>query len=73
MLGELHGKAGDAASAALNQDGLAGFEMRRIFDRRQRGQADKAERRGFGVTERRRFLGDDRGLGRSRRRLRRRI
>ena len=62
MLGELHGKSGDAAGAALDQNGLAGFEMRGVFDGGERGEADEPERRGFGMAQRSRLLGDDRRL-----------
>ena len=62
MLGELHGKSGDAAGATLDQNGLARFEVRRIFDGRERGEADEPERGSFGMAERSGLLGDDRGL-----------
>ncbi len=59
MLGELHGKARDAAGAALDQDGFAVFEVRRVFDGRHRGEADEPERRRLGMAERGGLLGDD--------------
>ncbi len=64
MLGDLDGKAGDAAGAALDQDGLAGLELRGVLDAGERGDADEAERRSFGVAQRSGLLGDDRGFDR---------
>ena len=40
------------------------FELRGIFDGRQRGEADERERRGVDMAERCGLLGDDRRLDR---------
>src|ERR1019366_93200 len=62
MLGKLHGKSGDAAGATLDQNGLTRFELRGIFNCRERGEADEPERRRLGMVERSGLLGDERGL-----------
>ena len=64
MLGELHGKARNAAGAALDQNRLAGFDLRHVFDAGERGDADEAERRRFGMAERIRLLGEEVSLDR---------
>src|SRR5262249_42559349 len=43
VLGELYGKSGNPAGATVNEDGLTCLEMRRVFNRPQRGEARKAE------------------------------
>ena len=50
MLGKLHGKSRDAAGAALDQNSLPGFKLRRIFNGRERGEAGEPERRRLGIA-----------------------
>jgi hypothetical protein len=45
MLGELNGEARNAAGAALDQDGLAGFQLQRVLDRAECGETSERERR----------------------------
>jgi hypothetical protein len=49
MFGQLNGEARDTAGAALDQDGLAGFQLQRVLDRAERGEAGERERRGIDV------------------------
>src|SRR3984885_8001084 len=62
VLRELNGKAGDAASAALNQNSFAGLELRCIIHRPQRGETDQPHGGCLGVTEPIWLLGNERGL-----------
>ena len=50
--------------AALDQDGFAGFELSRVFEGPERGQAGQRHRRRLGMAEPVGLLGDDRGLDR---------
>src|SRR6516162_7942515 len=62
MFGELDRKAGDAAGAPLDQNGFAGFELRRIFDRPQCREASQPHGSRLGMAEAVGLFGDDRGL-----------
>ena len=62
MLGELHAKSRDPAGAALDQNSLAGFELRRIFNCGERREAGKPQGSRFGMTETIGLLGNDRGI-----------
>ena len=62
MLGELHAKPRDAAGAALDQNSLTGFELRRIFNCGERGEAGESQRGRLGMPQTNRLLGDDRGI-----------
>ncbi len=64
MLGQLDPKSGHTSGAALDQDSLAGFELGRVLDCPQRGQAGQPHRRRLGMAEPVRLSGDDRGLDR---------
>ena len=62
MLGELYGEAGNAASATLDQNGFARFELRRILEGPQRRNAGQRHGSRLGMAEAVRLLGDDLGL-----------
>ncbi len=64
MLGELNGKAGDAAGAALNQNRLAALKLQRIGNRTDRREAGKSQRGGIDMRQRIRLLADDRRFDR---------
>jgi hypothetical protein len=65
MLSELNAKSRDAAGAALNQDRLIGFELCRIFNCGERGEAGEPQSSRLGVAETIGLLSDDRGPPRS--------
>ena len=43
MLRKLHAESRDAAGSALDQNSLARFELRRIFNGRERGEAGEPQ------------------------------
>src|SRR5262245_52191406 len=51
MLGELDGEAGHTTRAALDQNGFAGFELRRILEGPQCGEAGQRHGGCFGMAE----------------------
>src|SRR5215471_10635392 len=59
MLGQLDRKAGNAARAALDQDGFAQFKFGRVLERPQRGDAGQRHGGRLGVTEPGGFFRDD--------------
>src|SRR5215475_6332331 len=62
MLGELDPEAGHATRAALDQNGFAGPELRRILEGPQRGEAGQGHSGRLGMAKAVRLLGNDRGL-----------
>src|SRR5215831_14800883 len=62
VLGELDAEAGHATRAALDQNGFAGLELRRIFEGPQRGEAGQRHSGCLGMAEAVGLLGNDRGL-----------
>ena len=61
IFGELNGETGNAAGAALDQDRLAALQFQRVFDRIDRGQSGKRQRRGVDMRKPLRLLGDEGG------------
>src|SRR5215471_5014433 len=59
VFGQLKGKAGNSARAALDQNGFARFDFGSVFERPQRGQAGQCHRCRLRMAEPVRFLGDD--------------
>src|SRR5262245_27007416 len=62
MLGELDPKAGHAARAALDQNGFAGLELRRILEGPQGSEAGQRHGGCLSMPKALRLLGNDRGL-----------
>jgi hypothetical protein len=51
VLAQLHSKARNTARTALNQDGLARFQVRGVVDRRKCRQAGEPQRSCFGMAQ----------------------
>src|SRR5215469_277964 len=62
VLGQLDGKASDAAGAAMDKNSLARAQPRRVLDGPERGEAGKRHGRRLDMTEARWFPRDDRRL-----------
>jgi len=56
MFGDLDRKTSDPARAALDQYGFPGFQLQRVLDRAQRGDADQRQRRALCMRQAVRFF-----------------